>query len=141
MSDTNSEEVPDLNLRPMWLWRWGPALGVMGLIFFFSSIPGRDFPPLGWWEWLVTNGGHALGYAMLSAAFAYGLIGSQLVTPRHLAFAVSLAVLYSLTDEFHQAFVPGRTPSLMDLGVDAVGAVLGVGMWMYGRRRVKRVKT
>ncbi len=137
MSDTNSEEVSGLNMWPPWLRRWGPALGMMGLIFFFSSIPGREFPPLGWWEWLVTNGGHALGYALLSAAFVYGLSADQRATFRQLALAVLLAVLYSFSDEFHQAFVPGRTSSLMDLGVDAIGALVGVGVWVYGRRRVR----
>ncbi len=36
------------------------------------------------------------------------------------AFAV--AVGYSLVDEMHQAFVPNRTPSLADSGVDSLGA-------------------
>jgi hypothetical protein len=137
MSNTTSEEATEVNRQRTWLRRWGPAFGMMGLIFFFSSIPGQEFPPLGWWEWLVTNGGHALGYAMLSAAFVYGLSADQPAAPRQLALAVLLAVLYSFSDEFHQAFVPGRTPSLMDLGVDAIGALVGVGVWMYERRRVR----
>jgi len=36
--------------------------------------------------------------------------------------ALIVAVLYSLIDEFHQAFVPNRTPSLFDSGVDSLGA-------------------
>jgi len=38
--------------------------------------------------------------------------------------ALAVAVLYSLVDEFHQAFVPNRTPSLADSGVDSLGAAL-----------------
>jgi VanZ family protein len=38
--------------------------------------------------------------------------------------ALAVAVLYSLIDEFHQAFVPNRTPSLADSGVDSLGAAL-----------------
>lgn len=34
-----------------------------------------------------------------------------------------VAILYSLVDEFHQAFVPSRTPSLADSGIDSLGAV------------------
>ena len=40
------------------------------------------------------------------------------------AFAV--AVLYGVTDELHQTFVPGRVASEADLVVDAMGALLGV---------------
>ena len=38
--------------------------------------------------------------------------------------ALAAAVLYSLLDEFHQAFVPNRTPSLLDSGIDSLGAAL-----------------
>ncbi|MBP6746317.1 VanZ family protein, partial [bacterium] len=41
-------------------------------------------------------------------------------------FAFVLAVLYVLTDEWHQAFVPGRSASLLDSGVDAIGALVGL---------------
>ena len=43
-----------------------------------------------------------------------------------LAFA--LTVLYRVLDELHQAFVPGRTASEADLGLDAAGALIGVGL-------------
>ena len=36
--------------------------------------------------------------------------------------ALIIATVYSLVDEFHQAFVPNRTPSLLDSGVDSLGA-------------------
>jgi VanZ family protein len=37
--------------------------------------------------------------------------------------AIALAVAYSLVDELHQAFVPNRTASLTDSGIDSLGAV------------------
>jgi VanZ family protein len=37
--------------------------------------------------------------------------------------AIGLAVVYSLVDEVHQAFVPNRTSSLTDSAVDSIGAV------------------
>jgi VanZ family protein len=36
--------------------------------------------------------------------------------------ALSVALMYSLVDEFHQVFVPTRTPSLVDSGIDSLGA-------------------
>jgi VanZ family protein len=38
--------------------------------------------------------------------------------------ALGLAVVYSLLDEAHQAFVPNRTSSLRDSAVDSFGAVV-----------------
>ncbi len=42
-------------------------------------------------------------------------------------WAFVLTLLYALTDEFHQAFVPERLPSILDLVTDAAGAALVLG--------------
>ena len=49
--------------------------------------------------------------------------------------ALAVAVLYSLIDEFHQAFVPNRTPSLFDSGVDSLGVGISQ-MFIYLRHVV-----
>jgi VanZ family protein len=36
------------------------------------------------------------------------------------------AAAYSLTDEFHQLFVPGRHASIADCAIDSTGAALAV---------------
>jgi VanZ family protein len=41
-------------------------------------------------------------------------------------WAVLTAGVYALTDEYHQAFVPGRTASPLDCGIDTLGAALGM---------------
>jgi VanZ family protein len=48
--------------------------------------------------------------------------------------SVLVAGLYSLSDEFHQVFVPGRTASLIDCGIDTVGAMMGIlGIFLWTR--------
>lgn len=37
--------------------------------------------------------------------------------------ALALCVLYAMTDEAHQYFVPGRGPSLYDVALDSCGAL------------------
>lgn len=115
--------------------RWGPALAVMLVIFWASGTPGRDLPEFGGWDTLFKKGGHALGYALLGAAYVHGLRGERPGWPpgRVLALALALAVAYALTDEAHQAFTPGRHPALSDVAIDAAGAAAGV--WVMGRRR------
>ena len=49
--------------------------------------------------------------------------------------ALTVAVLYAATDEVHQAFVPSRTGSILDVGWDAAGATAGLLIvWLLGRR-------
>jgi VanZ family protein len=50
--------------------------------------------------------------------------------------AFALAVLYAITDEFHQSFVPSRQGQLLDVFIDSVGAALGLlALWLFGRWR------
>jgi VanZ family protein len=45
-----------------------------------------------------------------------------------------VAVGYGVTDEWHQSMVPGRVASLADLGWDALGAVVGLAVWLAVER-------
>lgn len=44
--------------------------------------------------------------------------------PRLALRSIVIAGLYSLTDEYHQSFVSNRTASIMDCGLDTMGAAL-----------------
>jgi VanZ family protein len=39
-------------------------------------------------------------------------------------FAIGIGILYGMSDEFHQSFVPGRTESIWDLTADGIGVAL-----------------
>lgn len=49
--------------------------------------------------------------------------------------ALALAVLYAVSDEIHQAFVPGRAGSPLDVAIDAVGVACGIAIWQLIRSR------
>jgi Predicted integral membrane protein len=101
--------------------RWFPAIAVMAVIFGFSSIPSQEMPNFGLWDLVVKKGAHMLGYGLLALAYWYGLHFDK-----HRWWLVLLiAVLYALSDEYHQSFVPGRHPSWVDaLVIDGSGAAL-----------------
>lgn len=113
--------------------RWGPALAVMLVIFWASGTSSRDLPQFGGWDTLFKKGGHALGYALLGAAYVRGLRGERPAWPRGrvLGLALGLAAAYALTDEAHQLLTPGRHPALSDVAIDTAGAAVGV--WLAGR--------
>ena len=41
----------------------------------------------------------------------------------------AFCILYAITDEIHQLFVPGRSGRIFDVGVDAVGSLVGVAVF------------
>jgi len=59
---------------------------------------------------------------------------------RSAAGAVIVAGLFSLTDEYHQSFVPGRVASIVDCGIDTLGALLGMVV-LYAGRRIQSLRT
>ncbi len=50
--------------------------------------------------------------------------------------AAAIGIAYAVTDEVHQAFVPGRQGAVRDVLIDAVGVLIGV--YVLGRA-VRRV--
>jgi VanZ family protein len=84
--------------------------------------------------------GHLTEYSIF-AIFLYHALGDDhraSWNPRKALACILLAGLYSLTDEFHQRFVPGRGPSIVDCGIDTIGATLGmVIVYFAGRGRIK----
>jgi VanZ family protein len=68
--------------------------------------------------------GHLLAYFILAITYAWAFRGN--ITLGHKAIIVFLCVLYGITDEFHQIFVPGRMPDVKDLVNDAIGSVLAM---------------
>ena len=98
---------------------------MMGLIFIASSTPASQIPFFGAIDLLVKKGGHALGYALLGWSYFHAL-PRRLSVPYRAAMALLMAVLFSLSDEFHQSFVEGRTSALRDVLIDTGGATLAL---------------
>jgi VanZ family protein len=116
--------------------RWGPVVAWMATIFFFSS----QSEPLGSvsegpYSGLLERLSHAGEYAVL-AVLLYRALGDGENGWRPVAIAFVATLAYAVTDEVHQAFVPGRECSLMDLGYDALGtaAALLIVRACTGRR-------
>ncbi len=100
--------------------RWIPAFLVMTVIFIFSSRSSTELPNFLSWDYAVKKASHFIGYGLLALSFFYALRFES----KYFWVAWLLAVLYSTTDEFHQAFVPGRHSSLIDVLVfDNFGAL------------------
>lgn len=78
--------------------------------------------------------GHFTEYAILSL-FLYHAISvdhRSVWNWKKALICIALAGLYSLTDEYHQSFVPGRGPSIVDCGFDTIGATLGMVVLYFG---------
>ena len=130
---------------PRSLLRAIPLLAVMGVIFFLSHQPHLSF------DLEVSHQDkifHAIVYAVLAAStlFAlspsgkgcvfFGLSARNRSRSRLILTGlcvVFFCLLYGISDEFHQSFIPGRECSLLDVAADTAGAVIVVSLWLFFR--------
>ncbi len=100
---------------------WGPAAIWAAVLFLLSETePGSA----GVWSLVNDKVAHLGIYGILGSALAWGgLRTRRKVSPLVLVLA---GTGYGALDEWHQSFVPGRTPSLGDLVADAGGVALGI---------------
>ena len=106
---------------------WAPAILWFGLIFFLSSQSTLPSP-----GHVSDKQAHAFTYGVLAVFCLMGLTGwrTRHVAGASLLGAFIITVLYGVSDEFHQSFVPGRTPDAADVMADAIGAALALtGAW------------
>ena len=101
----------------------------MAAIFYVSSIPDISLT-----EPLAISG-HSLAYGALAVLVVRALAGGlpRRVGVRVAATAMLITVLYGVSDEWHQSFVPGRIASAYDVLTDAIGALAGtIACWAWG---------
>lgn len=97
-----------------------PVLIWMAVIYVFSSFSGSNYPKepeiFSW-------------TAHFSMYFILGYFVARMFDKKGIsAFLMALVIclVYAISDEWHQSFVPGREASLVDFGVDGVGGLIGI---------------
>ena len=106
------------------------ALAYGLLLWILSGRPGGDGLLPHHWDKLA----HFAGYGLLGCILSRGMGRGRF---RGLA-AWFLAASYGLLDEYHQSFVPGRHPSILDALADAAGSAGGVVLCQGRRWRERR---
>ena len=107
----------------------GPLLaGALSLVHLTVSPPHFEVLHL-----CVRKAAHLIEYAI----FALLLCKSSEEPPfpwrqRRLLACFLILAAYSLTDEYHQSFVPMRTPRFLDVCIDTAGGALGLAVaWIF----------
>lgn len=106
----------------------------MATIFLLSHQPEGSIP-------LPTLPGldklaHLAIYGLLAAGLirAFGQRMRQSRPGPVVMLTIMCCLLYGISDEFHQSFIPGRSVSSLDILADTAGAVLVGLVWLSLRR-------
>jgi VanZ family protein len=102
-------------LYPIWVW-------------LFGSISPEHWAEV---HHLIRKTGHFVGYGLVSVTFFYGwrqtlhrmAVQHWTLWRRASVLAVLCTLLTASLDEYHQSFLPSRTSSPIDVGIDLCGAI------------------
>ncbi len=65
-----------------------------------------------------------LGILVMNAIRRSGIVGSVM-----LIVSIGICILYAISDEVHQLFVPGRGAQVRDVLIDSAGASVGISIY------------
>lgn len=132
---------------------WGVLLAWMALIFFLSHQPAEvssgmssgiaekimvlietSAPAVGidadFLHTFVRKNAHFFAYLILGVLAFVALLQSGVRGLRGALAAFGIAVLYAISDETHQLFIPGRSGEVRDVFIDSAGAAVGIGIYL-----------
>ncbi|MFA7672763.1 MAG: VanZ family protein [Clostridia bacterium] len=94
---------------------------------FKDMDAGSQFIILEQYQGLIRKSAHFCIYGMLGIiSFAAYDALYEIKAKAALPFAFITCVLYAVSDEIHQLFVPGRSCEFLDVIIDSAGALLGI---------------
>jgi len=143
------------------VWRYGPLLLWIFFISFASTSEfsaantSQIFRPLILWifpnlsearleamHFLIRKAGHFTEYAVLAFLARRAFItSSHAFIQRHwFQLGLLLVVIYALLDELHQSFVPSRTASIYDSGIDVAGGLTILLICKFWSKRARTLE-
>jgi len=130
-NESTSEESTDKHIDSLpinsLLRYWLPPVLWMGLIFIVSAQPTLPHHPDTLLDLILKKVAHMMEYSVLAFLLWRALSrGRGALSRSALVTAFLVLVLYAASDEYHQTFVPGRNGRLVDVGIDAVGALMAL---------------
>ncbi len=138
------------------LWRYGPLLLWILFISFASTsefsaantsqlvrpillwlFPNMSEARLAAIHFLTRKAAHFSEYAVLAflARRAFMTSSRAFIQRYWFQLGLLLVVIYALLDEYHQSFVPSRTPSIYDSAIDVAGGITVLLLFKLYRKR------
>ncbi|HLS36244.1 MAG TPA: VanZ family protein [Bacillota bacterium] len=136
---------------------WSIALFWMGVIFYLSHQPGEASSelssgivkfvvevlsfaiPKGLIEiktlhLFVRKFAHFFAYFLLGVFILHAVLIDRSMTFRTALFVYLFTILYAISDEVHQLFIPGRSGEVRDVIIDSFGSATGISLYSFGRK-------
>lgn len=105
---------------------WTITILIAVTIFYLSSISFKTYNVGGIGLQAVFY--HILAFFFLAAFLLISLVKGK--KKKFIPLGIVLAILYSISDEVHQFFVPGRAMALFDMFLDSTGIIFAAVIYL-----------
>ena len=99
------------------------------IIFYISSLTFQPLSGSGGGIGLKALLYHIIAFFLLAFFLSVSLVKGKNL--KYIFIAIIAAVLYGISDEIHQSFVPGRVPSFFDLFLNTSGIILAITIYIF----------
>lgn len=114
-----------------------PLILWMATIFYFSSLPHFTISENSLTDFIIFKGLHMFEYGFLYFLIFRTYIPSKLGDRDKLKYSIFWAIIYAITDEIHQAFVPTREGKPRDIIIDSAGIFL---IYLFIKNNLQTIK-
>ena len=98
------------------------------------------------WQYVARKCAHASLFGILGVLTTLAMNVTEMRKKRLLILiSIGICLFYAMSDEFHQIFIPGRSPQITDVGIDFCGAIVGIGLttlliWVIRGKKQRKTK-
>ncbi len=82
---------------------------------------------------ILRKNAHFFAYLVLGILVSNALRSNKIYGFKNIGIALTICVLYAISDEIHQLFVPGRGGQIKDVILDSFGAIVGILIYNWRR--------
>jgi len=108
---------------------------ILGLVNQVVPVFGSGTIDYSYMNHVLRKLAHFSLYMVLGILSARALQKSGMTGWKPLMVAVLICVLYAVTDELHQVFVPGRSGQISDVFIDSMGGSVGIFLFVPATRK------
>jgi VanZ family protein len=106
-----------------------PPFVYAALVFYLSSLPSWKIKAVSSIPDYLLHFAEYAVFALLSIRFARNMTKGT-IKGKTYTVTIIILVLFAISDELHQSFVPGRFASVLDFIADLAGILVGIGIYL-----------
>ena len=113
-----------------------------GITRFVLNVINRLLPrfqiELSAFSHFIRKSAHFIAYLILGILSLHAIDEEKNPTITWFIKALLICILYAMSDEFHQLYVPGRSGEIRDVLLDSTGSLVGILGSFFIRHRTKK---